>query len=97
MNKKEYFEKILDRSTEELVKELFPNGITTQERGCSKINFSVKIKYTKSKNGAFVWMKKTGLSFKQIYKLTKRFFKKIECKEKKIVKEVDQESTKMNL
>ena len=31
MDKKEYFEKILDRSTEELVKELFPNGITTQE------------------------------------------------------------------
>jgi hypothetical protein len=29
MNKKEYFEKILDRSTEELVKELFLNGITT--------------------------------------------------------------------
>jgi hypothetical protein len=29
MNKKEYFEKILDRSTEELVKELFQNGITT--------------------------------------------------------------------
>jgi hypothetical protein len=26
MDKKEYFEKILDRSTEELVKELFPNG-----------------------------------------------------------------------
>jgi hypothetical protein len=32
MNKKEYFEKILDRSSEELVKELFPNGITTQEK-----------------------------------------------------------------
>jgi hypothetical protein len=32
MDKKEYFEKILDRSTEELVKELFLNGITTQEK-----------------------------------------------------------------
>jgi hypothetical protein len=32
MNKKEYFEKILDRTAEELVKELFPNGITTQEK-----------------------------------------------------------------
>jgi transposase-like protein len=32
MDKKEYFEKILDRSTEELVKELFPNGIATQEK-----------------------------------------------------------------
>jgi putative transposase len=32
MDKKEYFEKALDRSTEELVKELFPNGITTQEK-----------------------------------------------------------------
>ncbi len=29
MDKKEYFEKILDSSTEKLVKELFPNGITT--------------------------------------------------------------------
>ncbi len=29
MDKKEYFEKILDRSTEELVKEFFPDGITT--------------------------------------------------------------------
>jgi hypothetical protein len=28
-------------------------------------------------------MRKTGISFKQIYKLTKRFFKKIEYKEKK--------------
>jgi len=28
-------------------------------------------------------MKKTGLSFKQIYKLTKRFLKKIKYKEKK--------------
>jgi hypothetical protein len=28
-------------------------------------------------------MRKTGMSFKQIYKLTKRFFKKIEYKEKK--------------
>jgi hypothetical protein len=27
-------------------------------------------------------MRKTGISFKQIYKLTKRFFKKIEYKEK---------------
>jgi len=26
MDKKEYFEKILDRSTEELVKEFFPDG-----------------------------------------------------------------------
>jgi hypothetical protein len=42
-------------------------------------------------------MRKTGISFKKIYKLTKRFFKKIEYKEKKISKEVDQESTKMNL
>jgi len=32
MDKKEYFEKILNRFTEELVKELFPNGITTQEK-----------------------------------------------------------------
>jgi hypothetical protein len=32
MDKKEYFEKILDRLTEELVKELFLNGITTQEK-----------------------------------------------------------------
>jgi putative transposase len=30
MDKKEYFEKVLNRSTEELVKEFFPNGITTQ-------------------------------------------------------------------
>jgi len=30
-----------------------------------------------------VYMRKTGISFKQIYKLTKRFFKKIEYKEKK--------------
>jgi len=29
MDKKEYFEKILDRSTEELVKEFFPDGTTT--------------------------------------------------------------------
>jgi hypothetical protein len=29
MDKEEYFEKVLDRSAEELVKELFPNGITT--------------------------------------------------------------------
>jgi hypothetical protein len=28
-------------------------------------------------------MRKTGMSFKQIYKLVKRFFKKIEYKEKK--------------
>jgi hypothetical protein len=28
-------------------------------------------------------MRKTEMSFKQIYKLTKRFFKKIEYKEKK--------------
>jgi hypothetical protein len=28
-------------------------------------------------------MRKTGMSFRQIYKLTKRFFKKIEYKEKK--------------
>jgi hypothetical protein len=28
-------------------------------------------------------MKKTGMSFRQIYKLVKRFFKKIEYKEKK--------------
>jgi hypothetical protein len=28
-------------------------------------------------------MRKTGISFKQIYKLTKRFFKKIKYKEKK--------------
>jgi len=32
MDKKEYFEKVLNRSTEELVKEFFPNGITTQEK-----------------------------------------------------------------
>jgi transposase-like protein len=42
MDKKEYFEKILDRSTEELVKELFPNGITTQEKiGIRKLLESV--------------------------------------------------------
>jgi len=29
MDKKEYFEKILDRSAEEFVKEFFPDGITT--------------------------------------------------------------------
>jgi transposase-like protein len=35
-------EKILDRSTEELVKELFPNGITTQEKiGIRKLLESV--------------------------------------------------------
>jgi hypothetical protein len=28
-------------------------------------------------------MRKTGISFKQIYKFTKRFFKKIELKKKK--------------
>jgi len=32
MDKKEYFEKVLNRSTEELVKEFFPNGITTQKK-----------------------------------------------------------------
>jgi transposase-like protein len=42
MNKKEYFEKILDRSTEELVKELFLNGITIQEKiGIRKLLESV--------------------------------------------------------
>ena len=42
MDKKEYFEKILDRSTEELVKELFSNGITTQEKiGIRKLLESV--------------------------------------------------------
>jgi transposase-like protein len=42
MDKKEYFEKILDRSTEELVKELFPNGIATQEKiGIRKLLESV--------------------------------------------------------
>ena len=29
MDKKEFFEKVLDRSAKELVKEYFPNGITT--------------------------------------------------------------------
>jgi|GEM_PF-4984072 len=29
MDKKEYFEKVLNRSTEELVKEFFSDGITT--------------------------------------------------------------------
>jgi hypothetical protein len=39
MDKKEYFEKILDK---ELVKELFPNGITTQEKiGIRKLLESV--------------------------------------------------------
>jgi hypothetical protein len=38
---------------------------------------------------------KTGISFKQIYKLTKDFLKRIKHKEKKISKEVDQESTKL--
>ena len=32
MDKKEYFEKVLNRSTEELVKEFFPNGIANQEK-----------------------------------------------------------------
>jgi hypothetical protein len=32
-------------------------------------------------------MRKTGISFKQICKLTKRFFKKIEYKEKEKLKE----------
>jgi transposase-like protein len=42
MNKKECFEKILDRSTEELAKELFPNCITTQEKiGIRKLLESV--------------------------------------------------------
>jgi hypothetical protein len=42
MDKKEYFEKILDRSTEELVKELFPNGIATHEKvGIRKLLESV--------------------------------------------------------
>lgn len=42
MDKKEYFEKVLDRSTEELVKEFFPNGITTQEKiGIRKLLESV--------------------------------------------------------
>ncbi|WP_041674535.1 hypothetical protein [Sulfurihydrogenibium sp. YO3AOP1] len=42
MDKKEYFEKVLNRSTEELVKELFPNGITTQEKiGIRKLLESV--------------------------------------------------------
>jgi transposase-like protein len=42
MNEKEYFEKVLDRSAEELVKELFPNGITTQEKiGIRKLLESV--------------------------------------------------------
>jgi len=42
MNKKEYFEKILDRSIEELIKELFPNGITIQEKiGIRKLLESV--------------------------------------------------------
>ena len=42
MYKKEYFEKVLDRSTEELVKEFFPNGVTTQEKiGIRKLLESV--------------------------------------------------------
>jgi hypothetical protein len=41
MDKKEYFEEILDRSIEELVKELFPNGITTQEKIGMRIYFYV--------------------------------------------------------
>ena len=42
MDKKEYFEKVLNRSTEELVKEFFPNGITTQEKiGIRKLLESV--------------------------------------------------------
>jgi len=42
MDKKEYFEKILDRSTEELVKEFFPDGITTQKKiGIRKLLESV--------------------------------------------------------
>jgi protein involved in ribonucleotide reduction len=40
---------------------------------------------------------KTGISFKQIYKLTKRFLKRLNIKKRKISKEIDQESTKMNL
>jgi hypothetical protein len=42
-------------------------------------------------------MRKTGISFKQIYKLTKRFFKRLNIRKRKIVKEVDQKSTKMNI
>jgi hypothetical protein len=42
MDKKEYFEKVLNRSTEELVKEFFPNGITTKEKiGIRKLLESV--------------------------------------------------------
>jgi len=41
MDKKEYFEKILDRSTEELVKEFFPHGITTQEKPPYKKTFRI--------------------------------------------------------
>ena len=42
MDKKEYFEKILNRSTEELVKEFFSDGITTQEKvGIRKLLESV--------------------------------------------------------
>jgi hypothetical protein len=42
MDKKEYFEKVLDRPTEELVKEFFPDGITTQEKiGIRKLLESV--------------------------------------------------------
>jgi len=42
MDKKEYFEKVLNRSTEKLVKEFFPNGITTQEKiGIRKLLESV--------------------------------------------------------
>jgi hypothetical protein len=43
-------------------------------------------------------MRRTGISFKQIYKnLQKDFLKRLNIKKRRIVKEVDQESTKMNL
>ena len=42
MDKKEYFEKVLNRSTVELVKEFFPDGIATQENiGIRKLLESV--------------------------------------------------------
>jgi 5'(3')-deoxyribonucleotidase len=45
-----------------------------------------------------VYIRKTGISFKQIYKsLQKDFLKRLNIKKRKISKEIDQESTKMNI
>jgi hypothetical protein len=68
--------------------------IYTNTETIPKLFFS-KIKYTKSKIECLY--EKIGIFFKQIYKLTKRFLKRLNIKKRKIVKEVDQENTRMNL